>query len=287
MEEVIHIGDDGQFGLLTRARSVPKGICVVLLNAGLIHRTGPQRLHVELARSLAACGYDAFRFDLPGIGDAALASAQSPQQVLDRVFDLVLARTGAGGLIVGGICSAADLGWRVALQEDRVRGLLLIDPMAVKGRWYGAGKLRLAMRSPLRQWPAKLLRRLRAGAAASTAASPAASPSIEDYRDWPAPDEFRRQAQELLARGVRILALYTGGVADYMLHARQIEGTFGDACRHPALRARFDPSLDHILFAASDRRRVVAEIVSWAGEIGPCPGPATPVHHPGREPRKD
>lgn len=287
MEEVIHIGDDGQFGLLTRAEGTPRGICVVLLNAGLIHRSGPQRLHVELARRLSASGYEAFRFDLPGIGDAAMASAQSPQQVLDRVFDLVLARTGASGLIVGGICSAADLGWRLALRDDRVRGLLLIDPMAVKGRWYGAGRLRLAMRSPLRQWPAKLLRRVRGGVGASSAAAAAASPAIEDYRDWPAPDEFRRQAQELLARGVRILALYTGGVADYMLHARQIGETFGDACTHPALRARFDPSLDHILFAAGDRRRVVAEIAGWAEEIGPFSEQAMSVHEPGREPRKD
>ena len=286
MEEVIRIGDDGQFGLLTRAQASPRGMCVVLLNAGLIHRIGPQRLHVELARSLSACGYDAFRFDLPGIGDAAMATAQSPQQVLDRVFDLVLARTGASGLIVGGVCSAADLGWRVALRDDRVQGLLLIDPMAVKGRWYGAGRVRMAMRSPLRQWPAKLLRRVRAGVGTASTATAAPSPAIEDYRDWPAPDEFRRQAGDLLARGVRILALYTGGVADYMLHARQIGDTFGDACTHPGFRGRFDPSLDHILFAASDRRRVVAEIASWADGIAPPSAPAMSVPEPGREPRK-
>jgi hypothetical protein len=275
MEEVIRIGDDGEFGILTRAKSAHRGICVVLFNAGVIHRSGPQRVHVELARRLSASGFDVFRFDLPGIGDAAMASDRSPHEVVERVFDLLMARTGSSGLVVGGICSAADMGWRVALEDERVRGLLLIDPMAVKGRWYRVGRVQLAMRSPLWQWPAKLLRRLRAGHDMSSAGAGANEPAIEDYRDWPSPDEFRRQAGEMLARGVRILALYTGGVADYMLHARQIDETFGEHRAHPRLQVRFDPALDHILFAASDRRRVVEEIAGWVERFESSPRPAT------------
>ena len=43
---------------------------VTLLNAGVIHRVGPHRLHVRLARALAAAGFPALRLDLSGIGDS-------------------------------------------------------------------------------------------------------------------------------------------------------------------------------------------------------------------------
>ena len=43
---------------------------VVLLNAGIVHRVGPNRMHVLLARALAAAGIPSLRFDMSGIGDS-------------------------------------------------------------------------------------------------------------------------------------------------------------------------------------------------------------------------
>lgn len=43
---------------------------VILLNAGLIHRIGPNRVYVRLARHLAGLGFQVLRFDLSGIGDS-------------------------------------------------------------------------------------------------------------------------------------------------------------------------------------------------------------------------
>ena len=43
---------------------------VVLLNAGIVHRVGPNRMHVLLARALAAAGISSLRFDMSGIGDS-------------------------------------------------------------------------------------------------------------------------------------------------------------------------------------------------------------------------
>lgn len=259
MEEILHIGDGNGFGLLTRAQGDGNGLAVILFNAGLIHRSGPQRFHVELARRLASQGFDVFRFDLPGIGDAAMDGAALPQTLVSRVFDRLQAATGAHGFLVGGICSAADLGWRMGVADERVRGLLLVDPFAAKGRWYRMGRLRMALRSPLLSWPAKLLRRLRPGQGAATEV-----PATEDFRDWPSAAEYRRQAGELLSRGVRILAVYTGGVPDYMTHPRQLDETYGALLRHPGLEAEFRPGVDHILFAVADRRSLVERIARWA-----------------------
>lgn len=262
MEEIIDIGDHG-FGLLTPAQGDARPECVVLFNAGLIHRSGPQRFHVELARRLSACGYAVFRFDLPGVGDAAMDGALPARRAAARVFDLLQAKIGARAFIVGGICSAADLGWRMAVEDARVRGLLLIDPLAVQGGWQRVGKLWMAMRSPLREWPAKLLRAVR------RVRRDADEPQIvaEDYRDWPSEVEFRRQAKALLARGVRILALYTGGVASYLLHPKQVEQTFGDMRGNANLHVAFRPELDHVLYAAADRRSVVELIEGWLAPV--------------------
>lgn len=263
MEEIIDIGGN-RFGLLTRAQGSARPECVVLFNAGLIHRSGPQRFHVDLARRLSASGYDVFRFDLPGVGDAAMDGATSPRLAAARVFDLLQSTIDARSFIVGGICSAADLGWRMAVADPRVVGLLLIDPLAVQGWWRRVGKLWMAMRSPLHEWPAKILRAFR------RVQREQEEPEIVagDYRDWPSEDEFRQQAKALLERGVRILALYTGGVAGYLLHPKQIEQTFGDMSGYDHLRVEFRPELDHVLYAAGDRRSVVDLIDGWLAPAG-------------------
>ena len=43
---------------------------LLLLNAGLLHRVGPFRMHVDLARRLARLGFPVFRLDLSGKGDS-------------------------------------------------------------------------------------------------------------------------------------------------------------------------------------------------------------------------
>lgn len=257
MEEVLAYADDGAFGILTRARSPARGVAVVLFNAGLIHRPGPLRFHVELARRLAAAGFDAFRLDLPGIGDAP--SGADTLAAASRSLDAVARRTGARTFLVGGICSAADLAWRMSASDARIEGLILIDPMAVRGGWYRLGRLQLLLRTPWAELGGKLLRRMRRGRLRTPIGSMA-----EDYREWPSADAFRARIGDALARGVRVLAFYTGGVADYLLHPRQIDATFAGLAANPGLQLQFHPGLDHILFAARDRRLVVDAVAEWA-----------------------
>ena len=52
----------------------------VLLNAGLIHHIGPNRIYVKLARQIAALGIVALRFDLSGIGDSLPRSDSLPRE---------------------------------------------------------------------------------------------------------------------------------------------------------------------------------------------------------------
>lgn len=263
MEQVLQLPDDGGAGILTPAHGTSNRAAVVLFNAGLIHRCGPQRFHVDLARRLAARGFHVLRFDLPGIGDGLSVPALSPADAAVRALDAVQAATGVSHFIVGGICSAADLGWRVAVADERVRGVLMVDGMVVGGRWQWIGQLQMALHSPPRHWPAKLLRWVRRGEGAGGGAP---TGRADDVRDWPTPGAFRDQAVRLLDRGVRVFALYTGGVADYLLHPRQVDATFGAARRHPHLRVSCRWDMDHIFFALRHRREAVQMIEAWAAD---------------------
>src|SRR4249920_1391880 len=86
-DEVIRLGPEGQLvGILSHppgenlpGRPDPMGKTAprpsfVILNAGVLHRVGPHRLHVVLARRIAAAGMAGLRLDLGGIGDSIASS---------------------------------------------------------------------------------------------------------------------------------------------------------------------------------------------------------------------
>lgn len=252
-EQAIELGN-GLFGVLTtpiEASSSTRPI-VVLLSAGLIHRVGPFRVHVELARTLAAAGHVVLRFDMPGVGDSGYAAVE-PVPVVRGVFDALRAVYPDARFIIGGICSAADLGWRVALADARVCGLLLLDGYAKRGFWFRVGQLRLLLRRPPRSWLGIMRRRAIGGVQITD----------DDLRDWPRHNEARIDLRALLARDVRVLAIYTGGVPSYFLHPRQFAGTFARAAHDKAVTFFFWPECDHLYMAARDRRRLLDAVEAW------------------------
>src|SRR4051812_31655913 len=70
---------------------------VILLNGGLLHRVGPNRIYVKIARALATMGLTVLRLDLSNIGDSPPRAENMPieQSMLADVQDAMdsLART--------------------------------------------------------------------------------------------------------------------------------------------------------------------------------------------------
>ena len=256
-EDVVTIEDGRAFGILSRAPVRRSATTVVLLNAGLIHRVGPFRMSVHLARHLATQGHDVFRFDMPRVGDGAGDGAQSVEDGIIAALDAVERTTGSRSFAIGGICNGADTGWRIAQLDDRVTGLLLFDGFADRGLWFRVGRLRKVLARPLRQWPGLATRM------AKRMSQRAGGMEMQSFRDWPEAAQFRKQAAMLLGRGVKILAIYTGGVSKYLLHRRQLKGTFGASHGHAGLQVRFWPELDHTLMSPGDRDRVLAGVGDW------------------------
>ena len=259
--------DGGRVGVLALPASADQEVGVVLLNAGAIHRAGPSRLHVTLARRLAAAGYPVLRIDQPGVGDA-VASASRPQ--LDLAMDM-LDRFGREGgcsrFVVGGICSAADFGWKLALRDPRVAGLLLLDPLARQQHpAFQRGKWQLHWQRGPRSWIGTLARRLRPAAGTQSAVRPADS----ELRDWPRPGEEAAQLQQLVDRGVELFVLYTGGAAAYFLHPLQFLDGFGNAARSARVSFRYWRDCDHVFFLPEHRERLQETFCEWMGQRFPA-----------------
>lgn len=105
---------------------------VILLNAGIIHRVGPHRLYVKMARRLAAMGFVVLRFDFSGVGDSkvrhdTLPFERSTIREAQDAMNYLSAETGIGRFVLAGICSGADVSLKTACCDPRVVGAVLIN----------------------------------------------------------------------------------------------------------------------------------------------------------------
>ncbi|HEY2743923.1 MAG TPA: alpha/beta hydrolase [Polyangia bacterium] len=137
-EAPLSFGDGGRlFGILTRAETpADERPAIVLLSAGTVHRIGPHRLYVMLARRWARLGFAVMRMDLSGIGDS-LATAGASENLCYPDGAIAEVRTAMSALerggvarrfILGGLCSGGDLTFQTALADARVVGALIMNP---------------------------------------------------------------------------------------------------------------------------------------------------------------
>jgi pimeloyl-ACP methyl ester carboxylesterase len=116
-ERPVSIGPQQLFGIVTQpaAGAAPDLPMVVLLNAGSVYRIGPGRLHVHLARRVAALGFPCLRLDLEGLGDSVTASTlrendpypETTFRDVAATLRHVQSQFGVKRVILMGLCSGA------------------------------------------------------------------------------------------------------------------------------------------------------------------------------------
>lgn len=118
---------------------------IILLNSGLLHRVGPNRLYVKLARKFATEGFVVLRFDLSGIGDSKIpneshAYDESTGIINDTrdVMDYLSETKSSRQFILMGLCSGGSNAFRVACNDERVIGVNLIEGFAFPSTAYFA-----------------------------------------------------------------------------------------------------------------------------------------------------
>jgi pimeloyl-ACP methyl ester carboxylesterase len=242
---------------------------VVLLNAGTLHRIGPHRVYVKIARSLAQEGFAVLRFDLSGLGDSASRRDNLPY-VLSTIretreaMDCVSRETGAQEFVLAGLCGGADLAFRVAHEDPRVVGVGLLD-------WYAFATAKSRVRRyllpllTLEGWR-KLLRG--EGPAAAQLRSwlgrrPVVGGRVMNDVGLPPKGETIATLRALMGRGGHVLCVYTGALGVY-----NYRDQFADAFRSipfgDRLRVDFHPHADHTLTLLYYQRRMVEVVREWA-----------------------
>ncbi len=239
---------------------------VVLLNAGLLHRVGPSRLNVELARSLAARGLTALRFDMAGVGDSELQVGgmldieRSRQDVIEAV-DALASATGIDEFVVIGLCTGAYNAFRAALVDERIVGTVLID-----GYSYPTFRSRVRhYRSRLFEadrWLGFLRRKLGM-----------APPSGDDGSDLMvfenehvSRERFGSELAALIDRGTRLMMVYTEMGPLAYNYPEQLADAFPELEFGGSTDVVYYPGADHTFTLPGNRTQAIADIVDWVAD---------------------
>ncbi len=136
--------DDHLFGIVSFAAAhAANKPAVLLLNSGTVHRVGPNRLYVTLARKLAAQGHTCMRIDLEGLGDSVLYKSgrenhpypDSAVSDTERALRYLRDTIGCSHFILLGLCSGAHTAFHagIELSEYDIAEVIAINPLTY--RW--------------------------------------------------------------------------------------------------------------------------------------------------------
>lgn len=265
-EHVHRFGHAGHLvGIAGAPEALPGPVGVVVLNAGMVHRVGPFRLHVELTRRLNAMGYATLRFDLSTLGDSTASTdartrAEQVRGDVDDAMRLLAEHGGCRQFVLVGLCSGAQNVHTVARDDARVVGAIFLDGYAYRTIGYRVRRYLPRLLDP-RHWPRP--RRTppkRAREAAEPVFAVAPSPR----------DEVRADFAHMLDRGLKMFLIYSGGISSYFNHARQFRECFGRVMKRPGVSTAFLAECDHTYILTGDRDRLLGRIEQWLGQNFPA-----------------
>ncbi len=104
---------------------------VLIVVGGPQYRVGSHRQFLLLARALALQGIPVMRFDVRGMGDSGGAQRrfdQLDEDIRAAIDDFMVACPQLDCVVLWGLCDAASAAIFYAYQDDRVKGLVLLNP---------------------------------------------------------------------------------------------------------------------------------------------------------------
>jgi hypothetical protein len=264
---------------------------VLLLNAGFLHRVGPNRLYVTLARRLAAAGLPVLRFDYSGLGESeprrdALSLEESMLAEGVEAMNFLASSGIAERFVSMGLCAGAEQSQRLAHADARVVGAVLIDGYAYRTPGYRLREYTRHLRSARswRQLLAKplLLPKLLAGKPENPGAPQAGNPGGVDFvREFPTREACLAQLDAIVARDVELFFIFTGGgMAEFYNSRKQFHEMFPSLRGHKRIRLDFMPVADHTFTLRRQQDALLTSIDDWAratgltGEARPAPAAA-------------
>lgn len=242
---------------------------IVILNAGIIHRVGPNRMFVELARRLAAAGHVAVRFDLSGIGDSeartdGLAPFEATLTDIREALDSLGGARKLDKFILIGLCSGADQAVAYAGRDPRVVGIVQIDASIPRTPGYYVNHYRgrlfrlsswlnfLSGRHPLWQMMA------------SRAPPPQRAGEVRASLQNPDVRAFLESAYGgALGSGVSFLSIFTSGLESQHNYREQLLDAFPSVNFGAQMQLEYFDATDHTFTPEKDREALLQLICGW------------------------
>lgn len=292
LERAVRFGEAQQLVGIVTLPAAPAGIAAVLVNAGVVHRVGPNRMYVRTARMLAERGFLAARFDLAGLGDSqtrrdALAFEQAAVKDTCDVLSALEREHGVSRFVLIGLCSGAVLSFRTAVADPRVVGAVLLNPQGFGAdqTWNAAVVERGQQRRLLRKaFSLKSWKRALTGHSDYGLARKLLVRRLHSGPNDRAEAQFVERALScdfagLQTRGVRLLlACSEGDYAEDYLHA--ILGTDPRRLGPGLVRWQSLPAADHSLTLRESQDTFLRAVGDWAS--GLAAGAGAPDQGPGK-----
>jgi alpha/beta superfamily hydrolase len=236
---------------------------VILVSAGFMPTSGPYRVYYEFADALASKGIATFRFDLGGIGNslqvhAHLTLDERTHRDIRLAVDCIRERHANAHIILAGICSGAEDSFRYAEQDERVNGLILIDPHAFRTwQWWIH---RVLSRHFVNRVILRLVRMFKRIPTQTESTGDATDIQLIDYQYTPK-DAVMRILGLLLQRQFFIHYIYTGGKIDDFNHTAQLRRMLHPLPLNDKVSVDYLPTLEHTQMLAQDRS-LLSDVVS-------------------------
>jgi hypothetical protein len=269
-ERALHFGADGHLlGTLCPARPgrrQPGTVGLILLNAGIVHRVGPHRFNVKLARHAAELGVPSLRFDMSGRGDSGIGRTAGGyreaaiRDIRDAVRTLA-EHEKVDRFMLFGICSGAIDGYVAALEEPRIVSLVMFDPhvfptIGTRTRDFLAKLRRYGIVQGIKRL--QVLRHVRNSVEnADDADAGSELPPIRQYAA-----DLRR----LTERGTRVHLVYSGSSCDQVEFEAQRRKLLSHGM-DPRVRTELIPTVDHVITSLSAQREILSRFAGWSGAV--------------------
>jgi len=256
---------------------------VILLNSGIIHRVGPNRLYVTLARRLARAGFVTLRFDLSGIGDSVIRRDNVPferssVQETQEAMEYLAATRGVDRFLLAGICTGAVVAYHTARADARVLGAVLINGQGYIPETEEAIHAYLASRQRRRYYLGRALYNLGSWRKLAT--------GRVGYGDILGALGFRRQGRRstkdlpnskagevaaglrnLADQGREMLLLYSAGDPGIEELDLILEGKIAELSARETVQYRIVEKADHMFTALASQEEFLSSTVDWLQEV--------------------
>ncbi len=281
-EKVCNFGPNNSlFGILTTPDAdvaVEGAPIAMIINAGIVHRIGPFRMHVDIARQLAAQGFSTMRIDLSGLGDSAprtgkIESEDRAQLDIRDAMDFLSAETGVEEFVMLGLCSGAYNAHNVSVKDNRIVGAVFMDGIVFRTLGYFFRHHFVRLFRP-RVWRNAIKRRLIDRKMPKTEEAGTTLGESEFFSNEISKDDVVRDLNGLLDRGVQMLFLYTDGYDDICGRA-QFKEMYGFQPDSGQLQVEYYPKTEHTFRLIENRKMACGRVTNWfASRFAPEPAAA-------------